>query len=433
MKEILFTLICIMSLNMANAQNVNIPDANFKASLVSNAAINTNGDGEIQVTEAAAYNGYMYVVFLGIADLTGIEAFTALDSLACNSNTLTSLDVSSNTALVYLDCSVNPLSSLDVSANTALISLNCSINQLSSLDVSANTALTSLYCGGNQLTSLDVSANTALTTLECSYNSLTSLDVSANTALTSLNCLINQLTSLDVSSNTALTFLQCSENQLTSLNVSANTALTHIYCDQNQLTSLNVSADTALTYLDCTLNTITSLNVSANTALTYLDCSANYLTSLDVSANTDLTFFDCWHNQLTSLNVQNGNNSNIAQFIANNNPNLTCIQVDNVAYSNANWSAYKDVTASFSTDCGVTSVPDIDKLAAVKIIPNPASSNITIEGLQVNSEIRLSDMTGKILLTEKTGTAIANIDISQFPKGVYLLMTPKGTQKIVKF
>ena len=35
---------------------VNIPDANFKAALVGNNAINTNLDSEIQVSEAAAYN-----------------------------------------------------------------------------------------------------------------------------------------------------------------------------------------------------------------------------------------------------------------------------------------------------------------------------------------------------------------------------------------
>ena len=68
----------------------------------------------------------------------------------------------------------------------------------------------------------------------------------------------------------------------------------------------------------------------------------------------------------------------------------------------------------------------------ISVYPNPASSTITIDGLQVNSEVQISDMTGKILLTEKTGTAIANIDISQFQKGVYLLMTPKGAKKIVR-
>jgi hypothetical protein len=77
------------------------------------------------------------------------------------------------------------------------------------------------------------------------------------------------------------------------------------------------------------------------------------------------------------LNVKNGNNVNFNYFDAQNNPNLTCIQVDNVAYSNANWSANKDAGASFSTNCGVTSVTEIDKSATVEIFPNPANGLVT--------------------------------------------------------
>ena len=129
-----------------------------------------------------------------------------------------------------------------------LINLDCNSNQLTSLDVSSNTALTDLNCYNNQLTTLNVSGSTALTDLNCTYNQLTSLDVSSNTALTNLNCYDNQLTSLDVSSNTALTYLNCYDNQLTSLDVSSNTALTNLDCNTNQLTQ--VSVDQILISLD---------------------------------------------------------------------------------------------------------------------------------------------------------------------------------------
>ena len=55
---------------------------------------------------------------------------------------------------------------------TALTTLDCADDQLTSLDVSKNMALTTLYCGNNKLTSLDVSTNTALTTLDCSCNQI---------------------------------------------------------------------------------------------------------------------------------------------------------------------------------------------------------------------------------------------------------------------
>jgi len=61
----------------------------------------------------------------------------------------------------------------------------------------------------------------------------------------------------------------------------------------------------------------------------------------------------CNNNQLSSLNLKNGNNTKINSnnIILYINPNLSCIQVDDVAYSNANWSARKDATAYFSENC----------------------------------------------------------------------------------
>ena len=168
-----------------------------------------------------------------LTSLSGIEYFSALDTLICYNNQLTALDVSKNTALTILQCADNQLTALDVSKNTALIGLYCFDNQLTALDVSKNTVLAMLHCFSNQLTALDVSKNTALTELWCGANQLTVLDVSKNTVLTILQCGANQLTVLDVSKNTALTILQCASNQLTALDVSKNTALTELWCHIN--------------------------------------------------------------------------------------------------------------------------------------------------------------------------------------------------------
>ena len=151
-------------------QIVNIPDANFKAYLVGNSAINTNGDNQIQVSEASMFNGFISFNEMNISHLIGIEAFTALTALDCGYNQLTILDVSKNTALTELWCGENQLTILDVSKNTALTYLDCRQNQLTSLDVSKNNALIFLYCFSNQLTSLDVSKNTDLEFLFCAQN-----------------------------------------------------------------------------------------------------------------------------------------------------------------------------------------------------------------------------------------------------------------------
>ena len=91
-----------------------------------------------------------------------------------------------------------------------------------------------------------------------------------------------------------------------------------------------------------------------NTALTHLGCGENQLTSLDLSNHTALTYLRCYDNQLISLNVKNGYNSNIYYFVCANNPLLYCIDVDNVAWSNATWIAgtnHRDSHTYFSENC----------------------------------------------------------------------------------
>lgn len=184
------------------------PDANFRAALAEELGI-SEGD---EITEAKiAATTSLDVSSKQIANLTGIEHFTALEILYCGRNQLPTLDVSKNTILTELSCVVNQLTSLDVSKNTALTKLYCYDNQLTSLDVTGCTALIELWCNENQLTALDVSKNTALTLLWCYDNQLTELDISNNTILKTLYCSSNQLTSLNILSN-KLNFLNCTIN-----------------------------------------------------------------------------------------------------------------------------------------------------------------------------------------------------------------------------
>ena len=252
----------------------------------------------------------------------------------------------------------------NINTVTNLFILNLSITDITGVE--GFTALTYLYCDDNQLTILDVSQNTALTELSCGNNQLTTLDVSQNTNLAYFVCGSNQLTSLDVNNNLALTQLRCGYNQLTLLDVSNNTALQTLYCDNNLLTTLDVSSNTALNYVSCVSNLFTSLDFSQNTLLLSLWCQGNQLTILDVSNNTALYTLFCDNNQLTSLDVRNGNNINWTFddgffFGCANNPSLTCIEVDDDAWSTANLTVANfniDAQHYFSNNCSTTSIQE---------------------------------------------------------------------------
>ena len=400
MKRLLISTITLIAFGfVTNAQDVIIPDVNFKAYLVGNAAINTSGDSEIQVSEANAFTGAINCPSLGITDLSGIESFTSLWSLICTGNPLVTLDVSQNTALNYLVCQDVQISTLDLSQNTALLEVLCSNNSLSSIDVTQSPNLTKLWCADNLLSSLDVTQNTSLENLFCSANLLTSLDVTQNSSLTHLSCYANQLIALDLNQNSALSVLNCGDNQLSSLDVSANAGLTLLHIFNNQ---------------------ITNIDLSTNIALEDIVCYNNLLSSLDISPCAVLTQIDCSNNQLNVLNVANGNNNNMVWFEATSNPNLTCIQVDDEVYSTTNWNGVSgaiDATASFSEDCNGWAGIEESTSQRINLYPNPASSQITIDAKEQIESVMIFDLNGSLMQTVISET----FSIENLSPGIYIV------------
>jgi len=373
MKKLLL-LIGLISLTISQAQIVNIPDANFKNALLNYyPAIDTNGDGEIQVSEALNVQE-LYVNNDDISDLTGIEDFTNLTLLNCPVNELSSLDLSNNTNLTNLDCGNNQLTSLNITNNPDLTHLECGYNQLTNLDLSNNTNLTDLHCFSNELNSLDLTNNTELIILDCDNNEFSSLDLSNNTNLTDLDCGHNQLISLDLTNNTNLEIVYCEINQLTNLNVNNLANLNELYCLGNQLTNLSFMNNTSLTLLSCSLNQLITLDVTGAPNLIKLICFSNQLSDIDLHNSLNLTTLKCFYNQLNNLDVTNcinltnltcgsnhlssldlSNNENleflncydnqIGNLDLSNNPNLITLLCKNNQLSNLDLSNNPNLTA----------------------------------------------------------------------------------------
>ena len=208
------------------------PDGNFR-NVVS--SYDSNADGTLSIAEIQAVTEITCDA-QGIADLRGIEFFSALTQLYCYENQLTSLDVSHNPALTTLSCYDNALTALDVSQNPALETLACSNNQITGIDVSHNQNLKELSCNNNSLLeSVNVSNNSSLISLYCnSCPSLTNLNVQSCTSLELLSANGSGLTGLDVSNNRNLKILFCWRNNLTSLNLNQNNALVRVNLSANQ-------------------------------------------------------------------------------------------------------------------------------------------------------------------------------------------------------
>ena len=225
------------------------PDANFRQALYEFAKNPSSG-----IVEGFPYNYYTYPVgaYTGyikdwkkmdlagksIANLKGIEHFYNLQTLICNDNQLTSVDLTKNVNLSTLNLSNNSLSTIDLSKNKELNTLSLRNNKLESLDVTNNVNLQSLHVNNNLLTEINLAANWMLKYLDINDNKLNTLDLSYAEYL-EVNCQNNKLTEISVGD---IERLNCSNNNLTGLKFDAYSGVKFKYlnCSDNAINGANV-------------------------------------------------------------------------------------------------------------------------------------------------------------------------------------------------
>ncbi|MCH2223674.1 MAG: T9SS type A sorting domain-containing protein [Crocinitomicaceae bacterium] len=175
------------------------------------------------------------------------------------------------------------------------------------------------------------------------------------------------------------------------------------------------------------------LEVDTNPNLEILFCSLNSILSLDLGNNGALSYLNCFSNQLTELDLKNGNNVNLNFADGTNNPNLTCIEVDDASWSSMNWINI-DGTATFSEDCGALASLEEANLE-IRISPNPTKGMITIDLSYEVDNIKVIDGSGRILRTYFQ--KVNSLDLSDLENGIYYLTfsvsDQKITQRIVKY
>ncbi len=357
---LLFTTYLCLGVSAIFAQNVNIPDANFKNYLLGNASINTNSDSEISVAEAQAFTGELLINGLSISDLTGIEEFINITRLDCYNNNLTSIDVSNNLALTRLHCSDNQIETLDISANTSITDIQCHNNGvLYELNIANgnNSNFSYMKAYGNSLSCIQIDAGF---TPPADVGIYSQGWTKGTSAVYGDDCVaLSQVVNIPDANfkNFLVSDNNINLNGDSEITMAEAQATTELIMDGTGIADLTgIEAFINLTRLDVPNNSLTTIDVSNNTNLTRLHCGSNQLTILDVSDISTLEQVHCQNNQLVELNVANGNNSNFSYMKAYSNASLTCIQVDtgfspptNSGQYNQGWTV--DAQSSYSENC----------------------------------------------------------------------------------
>jgi len=256
MKKI-YLIILLILFSVFQAQIINIPDPVFKAKLLAanttngiaigsnnqNIVIDTNGDQEIQVSEALNVSKLFIPGQAGsmITDLTGISQFTNLKSLAAFNNALTNLQISGLSYLEVIHVANNNLTALSINNLSSLQNLTIANNQLTNFSVTNTPNLQTLSCSGNQLVSVDISNFPNLMTLESNNNLITTLILSNNSNLLNISATNNKLTAISLEEAPNLVNLYINNNLFTTIDAGQLTQLGNFNFSNNpNLISFNI-------------------------------------------------------------------------------------------------------------------------------------------------------------------------------------------------
>lgn len=438
MKNFYASLLFLFASWTTFAQNVNFTDAAFKDYLVTkmaidtdndnypDASVDTNLDGEIQLTEAIAVTNLCLLysnASLSIIDMTGIEAFSNLTkiksnftvnysflnalshletidisgshsftvaisglqhlkTIECSNSSIGSLSLSALPNLETLLCGGNAVMSINVSELTNLKTLNCSGMRLTSLDVSNLTNLIDLRCGSNNITSIDLSQNVNLENLDCSYWKGTTLNLPPLPHLKTLTITGSSLVSVDLSQLIALErFDSWFSHSLNVLTLGNKPFLKSLICSDGDIEILDLSNAPNLEELFCSDNRITALDVSNKPNLQYVVCDDNQIAALHFSAGTNLTYLVCSNNVITDLNLDgltavtdlNCSNNLIATLNVTNLIHLNSLDCSNNTISALNTTPLNSL---YLLDCSNNQISSLDLSNTVNLSGLECSTNL---------------------------------------------------------
>ena len=340
-----------------------------------------------------------------IKDLTGIEAFVALQNLDLGQNEIASIDLSKNINLKKLDVADNKLTSIDLSKNTGLTHLTIESNAITSLDISKNTLLEELDGNFMKLNSLDVTNNTSLKKLSINgtdndRSALSSIDLSKNLELTYLGLKSNSLTGLDLTKQ--------SKDKLVNLDVREN-PFNCIFVTQEQLDAYNagnlsgwVKDSSQVFSTDCTRTYVPDdyfENELIN--LGYDDVLDDYVTTENIINVKNLDLKEKYISDITGLAgfssletldlFKNQLSSNIVHDFSANNK-LKSIRLDSTEITSFNVTGLTDLKILKSRYNPITTL-DVSTNFSLEILEIPGS---TLEELNLKNNTKLTTLiTGK--------------------------------------
>jgi len=407
----LIIVLYIANIGLVKAQYTAIPDNCFEQHLI-DLGIDSEGvlDGQVltsdinTITELTMngtdINNNDYGCY--IDNLQGIADFIALETLNINTNGVQHIDVSSLPNLKNLYCDNNYTQILALPPSIEIVYAR--FNRYSqNVDLSQTINLKEIHLDGfylsdmTHITTINTNNCPNLIELTADFNDITNLDTSNNFLLENLS-IINRL------------------NQVFTSFTHNNPNLKHLAI-AGALTSFNCDEMTNLEQVQLLENKFTNLSFVNNINLIDVRIGGSSL--------------------LEKIDIRNNHNDIINLFSTGDNPNLTCIYVDNTQYSQVNWTNVNDLNYTFvetEAECNTLSIEEENASNNfIKIYPNPTNDILHILN-SIDNTVEIYNLLGKMILKKELSDN--KMSLKFLKKGIYFLKikTYNGfiTRKIVK-
>ncbi|KQT26015.1 hypothetical protein ASG22_04815 [Chryseobacterium sp. Leaf405] len=356
----IYLIFCMIMFAVFQAQIVNIPDDHLKSKLFIYGAasdsngnfinIDTNGDGEIQVSEAVmVYKMTIFNLTDAITSLSGLNEFPNLRELTldnpnisayhlifsnypnlqkltflgggvgnvtienCSALNIANLEATGNIIDIQnttvQEVKLENINGVNISSTPNLKKFSLYNSTISSLNLSNQPLLEEVLVSDNSLmTNINFAGDMALKKLELYRNKLSSLSIPNPSLVNYLSISFNLFQTFDVTPYTGLGRFLANDNQITSLDFSSSPLIGMLYIYNNNLNTLIFQNNQALGYLYANNNHITN-NIAFNQTpyIKVIELNGNSLTNVDLSQNFFLLSAALHDNiSLQTLNVKNG-------------------------------------------------------------------------------------------------------------------------------
>lgn len=346
----------------------------------------------------------------------------------------TSLDLRKAPSLTHLDCGRygGGIQGLDLSSLDNLVYLNCAGQEIALLDLEKNKKLETLLCSGNKLSQLDVQLLKQLKELDCSQNQLTELDLTNLDKLESVNAARNKIRSPKLGGLPHLKTLSLAENPLEKVLKIDLPELLWLKVSRCGLEKLELVNAPNLEALECSENKLSSLNLAnANTKIQALDCFLNNIDGTEMGKL--IASLPNWNDP------KNPGNGKCYAMSYGFSPDEPDENEKNFAYEDdikmaldKQWAfiAKTKDGKEFKYAGRPRSTQQIAN-SEIVISPNPATDFVSIQGVSPNTEVRILDLSGKLLIESLARSeGVLNLDVRAIPEGNYLIVINGSSQKL---